>query len=533
MPYQPIFSQLEPEREVHGSRILSKTVDLSRVGIDGSLSAPLFPGALNIPGVIGFSGSVEPYKRVSGLSPGTWLSSFPKGLSYMSTGSGSWPNPVGSVLTWNWATGVGQRSWQLNIGKTLAPLFFRVRNSDDTGWEPWVRVADSVNGVVAPNGSPTSPGVSFVGDASTGLYRPAVNNLGLVVGGSEALRVAPLSDGVRLSFPATPNRIDSTASGTLQTLEVYADDILKLRGGSGGTLEINHVSPYNVLSAPFVNNSVVLRLNIERPWEFRQDGVGAATGLKFFSTSNKSLFIGGDSNGTVLEVRTDTSPSLRLIDGSASAPAFTFSNDPDTGIYRHSTDQIGIATGGSARLLVGNSTITYNGSTVWHSANDGSGSGLDADLLDGLNSTAFALAGGSSPDVANANYDLTSRIVRRTTSTIKIKQHVAPLDGENWGIIPEEKRLKRSKQVWSKGSPLNLTPVRFRSAAPGGKKRVQLGLLAEDVEKHLPEAFLKASDGMHSIDWNAITATLIHEVKQLKKELEEVKTRLLNCRCHG
>lgn len=35
---------------------------------------------------------------------------------------------------------------------------------------------------------------------------------------------------------------------------------------------------------------------------------------------------------------------------------------------------------------------TINGSTAWHAGNDGSGSGLDADTLDGLQASAFALA---------------------------------------------------------------------------------------------------------------------------------------------
>lgn len=39
--------------------------------------------------------------------------------------------------------------------------------------------------------------------------------------------------------------------------------------------------------------------------------------------------------------------------------------------------------------------ITVSGSTVWHAGNDGAGSGLDADLLDGLDSAAFASAGHS------------------------------------------------------------------------------------------------------------------------------------------
>jgi len=39
------------------------------------------------------------------------------------------------------------------------------------------------------------------------------------------------------------------------------------------------------------------------------------------------------------------------------------------------------------------SILRYGGGVLWHSGNDGSGSGLDADLLDGLNSTSFARLG--------------------------------------------------------------------------------------------------------------------------------------------
>ena len=35
------------------------------------------------------------------------------------------------------------------------------------------------------------------------------------------------------------------------------------------------------------------------------------------------------------------------------------------------------------------SGVTINGSTAWHAGNDGSGSGLDADTLDGINSGSF------------------------------------------------------------------------------------------------------------------------------------------------
>lgn len=43
----------------------------------------------------------------------------------------------------------------------------------------------------------------------------------------------------------------------------------------------------------------------------------------------------------------------------------------------------------------GTGALTFDGNTVWHAGNDGAGSGLDADLLDGLNSTAFAQLSGA------------------------------------------------------------------------------------------------------------------------------------------
>ncbi len=42
-----------------------------------------------------------------------------------------------------------------------------------------------------------------------------------------------------------------------------------------------------------------------------------------------------------------------------------------------------------ATLLIGSGDLTYNANEVWHAGNDGSGSGLDADLLDGVQASSF------------------------------------------------------------------------------------------------------------------------------------------------
>lgn len=58
------------------------------------------------------------------------------------------------------------------------------------------------------------------------------------------------------------------------------------------------------------------------------------------------------------------------------------SANPGISFYNNSTTNVG-------KLTVNGTTLRWNTSTIWHAGNDGSGSGLDADLLDGFDSTYF------------------------------------------------------------------------------------------------------------------------------------------------
>lgn len=60
------------------------------------------------------------------------------------------------------------------------------------------------------------------------------------------------------------------------------------------------------------------------------------------------------------------------------------SANPGISFYNNSTTNVG-------KLTVNGTTLQWNTSTIWHAGNDGSGSGLDADLLDGLHYTSFPL----------------------------------------------------------------------------------------------------------------------------------------------
>ena len=55
--------------------------------------------------------------------------------------------------------------------------------------------------------------------------------------------------------------------------------------------------------------------------------------------------------------------------------------------------------------------------------------------------------------------------------------------------------------------------------------REQVGVLAQDMEAILPEVVLTADDEMQtkSVDYGKITSVLIEAVKELKKEINELK----------
>lgn len=58
---------------------------------------------------------------------------------------------------------------------------------------------------------------------------------------------------------------------------------------------------------------------------------------------------------------------------------------------------------------------------------------------------------------------------------------------------------------------------------PAGR---QIGVLAQDVEKVLPEAVVKDGNGVLSVNYNGLTGVLIEAIKQQQKELDAMRSEL-------
>jgi microcystin-dependent protein len=111
-------------------------------------------------------------------------------------------------------------------------------------------------------------------------------------------------------------------------------------------------------------------------------------------------------------------------DGSASLPVFTFANDLDTGIYRVGTNQIGITTGGTLRLLVdADGDVTFSSGTPALRVKD-----IDSTGSSQIGELQFV----DSTDAVGAN-------VKYENSTIKLQiggSSVAEFTATNNTVIP-------------------------------------------------------------------------------------------------
>lgn len=73
----------------------------------------------------------------------------------------------------------------------------------------------------------------------------------------------------------------------------------------------------------------------------------------------------------------------------------------------------------------------------------------------------------------------------------------------------------------------SLSAYRYKFKEPSEvDKGFHVGLIAQEVEKVLPEAVSKDDKGFLTLDYNAVVAVLVDEVNQLKSEIKQLKAKL-------
>lgn len=227
--------------------------------------------------------------------------------------------------------------------------------------------------IKTPNGSVTVPSHSFASETNTGIYLPSANQLSFGVAG--VLRARITTAGLNLdsgsfflnaSGAVIQNQDGSAALpsysfGTATSTGLYKTGTNSLRIASGG------VNIASIVSSGFEINSGQL---------FAQDGTVALpshsfindpdTGLYSVAANRIGIATGGVVRWTINSDGAFESGTSYIIggDGSVSAPAFSFSNDQNTGMYRIGTDNIGWGTGGSLRMNLDSSGHLHVGDST-------------------------------------------------------------------------------------------------------------------------------------------------------------------------
>jgi hypothetical protein len=129
---------------------------------------------------------------------------------------------------------------------------------------------------------------------------------------------------------------------------------------------------------------------------------------------------------------------------------------------------------------------------------DGSGSGIDADLLDGSHGSAFAKLTGAtfSGTVTAPNFV--------SSSDARLKSNIAP--------IPEALAKVQA-----------LTGVTFNNL---GSETQQMGLIAQDVQAVAPEAVVEV-DGVLRLAYGNLIGLLVEAIKDLAQEVDQLKRTAL------
>ena len=222
--------------------------------------------------------------------------------------------------------------------------------------------------------------------------------------------------------------------------------------------------------------------------------------------------------------------------------------------------------------LSGNAYI--NGGTAWHSGNDGSGSGLDADTLDGVDGSNYARtdqfeyfssgfqvisSGPSLGKVQNQNLKVTGTSGSTDCGITGYggdgnwdfqlygyngQQGFLKSNWGSWAVYTDtsgnwtatgnvtaysDERLKDNVEVidnaLSKVSAIR--GVTYNRNDDENYVR-QAGVIAQEVEKVLPEVVQENSDGIKTVAYGNMVGLLIEAIKELKAEIEELKNGSTN-----
>jgi hypothetical protein len=137
---------------------------------------------------------------------------------------------------------------------------------------------------------------------------------------------------------------------------------------------------------------------------------------------------------------------------------------------------------------------------------------------------SYGIEDNTTANAANVRVGASAQLLR-STSTARLKDDLAPLDGDLAGVAAE--KMSSDPASVDPHDVLTITPTEFRSLSPADGDARSLGFIAEDVAIKFPWAANWDDDGLPSaIEDRPILAALLAVVKDQAATITDLRTRI-------
>jgi hypothetical protein len=214
---------------------------------------------------------------------------------------------------------------------------------------------------VIPIGSSVVPSLTFTGDLDTGIYSTGANDISLTTSGVQRLSVNTTS--VTSSLPVYAPFGTQSAPGYSFTSSPSTG--IYVAGATNDVrVSVNGVSRFTVY-----DTGVVSGIDVTADKITNYAGLVGAPSYTFSTDTTSGLYsissgnLGVTTNGVLRATfnssgLTINSGGILDVSGSSTNPSYSFTSDPDTGIYNLTSNTLGFTTGGVLRVTVDNSNTT-------------------------------------------------------------------------------------------------------------------------------------------------------------------------------
>lgn len=283
---------------------------------------------------------------------------------------------------------------------------------------------------LAGDGLVGTPSFTFTSDPDTGIYHVGANSLGITVGGGIVLQ-ANTTD-VRTQGAAVFLTADGTSAAPGFSFfndpdtGIYRVAANNIAVALGTAIAVNFNGQVTTFGPGFGNGDRILLIN---------NAARSASNLEFyFNYAPLQLRVYGFDGSLTTGGTFRIDPLIYAQDGAIGSPAYSFTADTNTGIYRSAADVMRFATGGTDGIIITNTEVAI-GSGHIIGATDGAVGGpaysfdLDTDTgiyRVGSNNFAFVSGGNTVAD-----------IVAAITGSVRIMDYGSTLQVVGFRNIPQ------------------------------------------------------------------------------------------------